>query len=204
MKYVHQCILASEKATKKRDEVPRPPASQETSLQETSLQETSLRQKTSPKKAETTTELNSEALELSTSPTLTRPSSNAEKDRPIRSLDALPATSVTDANQGREGTAPMMEDWRWTVRMVEHGYRLGEIALVRGKTPDAILEDLTRALNGGCRFAIDNLFDRRTQIALKELKESDSRSNTPPSGLQSYPSLWNFVQRWLEQSNRSR
>jgi hypothetical protein len=116
----------------------------------------------------------------------------------------LPATNITDANQGREGTAPMMEDWRWTVRMVEHGYRLGEIALVRGKTPDAILEDLTRALNSGGRFAIDNLFDRRTQIALKELNESDSRTNTPPSGLQSYPSLWNFVQRWLELSNRSR
>ena len=98
----------------------------------------------------------------------------------------------------------MMEDWRWTVRMVEHGYRLGEIALVRGKTPDAILEDLTRALNSGIRFAIDNLFDRRTQIALKELRDADSRTNTPPSGLQSYPSLWNFVQRWLEQNNRAK
>jgi len=199
MKYVHQCMLASEKVPKKRDEVPKPPASQETSLQETSL-----RPKTAEKKAETKTELNSEALELPTSPTSTRLSSNAEDDRPIRSLDALPAANVTDATQGREGTAPMMEDWRWTVRMVEHGYRLGEIALVRGKTPDAILEDLTRALNSGGRFAIDNLFDRRTQIALKELKESDSRTNTPPSGLQSYPSLWNFVQRWLELSNRSR
>lgn len=215
MKFVHQCMAASEKGPKKRDETLKAPASQETQL----------RPKSAEKKPDTKTEINSEVLtptnptslpsapslpsspiqpKLPTAPTSTRAASHAEDDRPIRSVDALPMANVTDANQGREGTAPMMEDWRWTVRMVEHGYRLGEIALVRGKTPDAILEDLTRALNGGCRFAIDHLFDRRTQIALKELKESDSRTNTPPSGLQSYPSLWNFVQRWLEQSNRYR
>ena len=194
MQYVHQCTIAAEKVPKKRDEIPKPQVSRST-----------LQASKPPEKTELTKrESKSETLEPSKPLASPSPTSKSEDDQPIRSVDALPKAFSTDAIQGREGTAPMMEDWRWTVRMVEHGYRLGEIALVRGKTPDAILEDLTRALNSGIRFAIDNLFDRRTQIALKELRDADSRTNTPPSGLQSYPSLWNFVQRWLEQNNRAK
>jgi ATP-dependent DNA helicase RecQ len=119
-------------------------------------------------------------------------------DAPIRKFESLPRASASDANEGRDVSAPMIEDWRWTVRLVEHGYRLGECALVRGKTPDAILDDLTKALQDGKRFSIDNLFDRRTQIAVKEMRDSAIPLSSPPPIFQSYPSLWRFIQRWLD------
>ena len=119
-------------------------------------------------------------------------------DAPVRKIESLPRANASDANEGRDVSAPMIEDWRWTVRLVEHGYRLGECALVRGKTPDAILDDLTKALQDGKRFSIDNLFDRRTQIAVKEMRDSAIPSSSPPPIFQSYPSLWRFIQRWLD------
>ena len=119
-------------------------------------------------------------------------------DAPVRKIESLPRANASDANEGRDVSAPMIEDWRWTVRLVEHGYRLGECALVRGKTPDAILDDLTKALQDGKRFSIDNLFDRRTQIAVKEMRDSAIPLSSPPPIFQSYPSLWRFIQRWLD------
>ena len=119
-------------------------------------------------------------------------------DEPVRPLAKLPRAVSSDASAGRDVTAPMMEDWRWTVRLVEHGYRLGECALIRGKTPDSILDDLTKALQDGTRFTIDQLFDRRTQIAVKELREQGYAQAEPPSIFQAYPSLWRFIQRWIE------
>ena len=119
-------------------------------------------------------------------------------DAPVRKIESLPRANASDANEGRDVSAPMIEDGRWTVRLVEHGYRLGECALVRGKTPDAILDDLTKALQDGKRFSIDNLFDRRTQIAVKEMRDSAIPLSSPPPIFQSYPSLWRFIQRWLD------
>ena len=188
MKYVHHCISVADKGPKKREQESLTAASTTSPAPLPATLHTPL---------PSAQPMPSAQPKSFTQPIPLPPPSKTEDDRPVRSLDALPVANVLDARKGREGGAPMMEDWRWTVRMVEHGYRLGEIALIRGKTPDAILEDLTHALNNGSRFAIDNLFDRRTQIALRELQESDSRTNVPPSGLQSYPSLWNFVQRWL-------
>ena len=118
-------------------------------------------------------------------------------DDPVRPIAALPIADFKDAGLGRDVTAPMIEDWRWTVRLVEHGYRLGECALIRGKIPDSILEDLTKALQDGKRFSLEHLFDRRTQIAVKELKSSGVDPANPPSIFQSYPSLWRFIQRWI-------
>ena len=123
-------------------------------------------------------------------------------EEPVRPIAKLPRADSRDASSGRDVTAPMIEDWRWTVRLVEHGYRLGECALIRGKTPDAILEDLTKALQDGKRFTIEQLFDRRTQIAVKELSSSAAGLATPPSIFQSYPSLWRFIQRWIASESR--
>jgi ATP-dependent DNA helicase RecQ len=115
-----------------------------------------------------------------------------------RPIDALPATNSNDAQLYRDPTVPTLEDWRWTVRLVQHGYRLGECALVRGKTPDAILEDLTKGLRQGAVFSIELLFDRRTQIALKEMQESGhSLTDACPPIFQSYPALWQFVQQYV-------
>ncbi len=127
---------------------------------------------------------------------------SSSSDALVRPFAHLPPAEATDASSGRDVTAPMIEDWRWTVRLVEHGYRLGECALIRGKTPDSILEDLTKALQDGKRFTIGQLFDRRTQIAVRELRDSYDPNASPPSIFQSYPSLWRFIQRWIAMDTR--
>ncbi len=133
--------------------------------------------------------------------TVPKHTDEAVADEPIRPIATLPRAALTDASLGRDVTAPMIEDWRWTVRLVEHGYRLGECALIRGKTPDSILEDLTKAIQDGSRFTIEQLFDRRTQIAVKELRHTGIDPANPPSIFQSYPSLWRFIQRWVSIGN---
>jgi ATP-dependent DNA helicase RecQ len=114
-----------------------------------------------------------------------------------RPSEGLPVPRLQDAQQNRDPLAPMMEDWRWTIRLVQHGYRLGEIALIRGKTPDGVLEDLSKAVRDRVRFSIETLFDRRTQIAIREIMESTSIPASPPPVFQSYPSLWRFIEQWL-------
>lgn len=118
----------------------------------------------------------------------------------IRVLDEMPTPISTDALASRDSSIPIIEDWRWTIRLVAHGYRLGECALIRGKTPDAILADLCRALRAGHMIPIDQLFDRRMQIAIRELQALRSLPTHPPSIFQALPSLWPFVQQLCEQS----
>ncbi|HUP78012.1 MAG TPA: hypothetical protein VM260_05560, partial [Pirellula sp.] len=183
--YVHQCILAAEKSA---DPIV---ASQSTSL------ERNAPTLAMPSKHAVLVETFENSLALRT-PAGTKEVMLPTSDEPVRPIAQLPRTDARDASSGRDGTAPMIEDWRWTVRLVEHGYRLGECALIRGKTPDSILEDLTKALQDGKRFTIEQLFDRRTQIAVKELRVNYDPQMSPPSIFQSYPSLWRFIQRWLE------
>ena len=183
--YVHQCILAAEKSA---DPIA---ASQLKSLE-----------RNEPTPAKPPTHAGSVA-KIENTPASRTPVESKEvtlptSDEPVRPITHLPRADARDASSGRDGTAPMIEDWRWTVRLVEHGYRLGECALIRGKTPDSILEDLTKALQDGKRFTIEQLFDRRTQIAVKELRDNYDPQMSPPSIFQSYPSLWRFIQRWLE------
>ena len=183
MIYVHQCILAAEKANRIAVTAPFKPQEWSDPI------ETASAVKTSPKLEKPQPQ--SISIE-------TKASAPTTSDEPVRPIAQLPRAVAGDASAGRDVTAPMIEDWRWTVRLVEHGYRLGECALIRGKTPDSILEDLTKALQDGKRFTIEQLFDRRTQIAVKELREQGDPQANPPSIFQSYPSLWRFIQRWLE------
>ncbi len=179
MQFVHQCIQAAEKAA-----IPTattPPKSPE-------------RTEPTPKKPMVKTV----STPLSSIAPAAAENAPPPSDEPVRPIALLPRAEASDASSGRDVTAPMIEDWRWTVRLVEHGYRLGECALIRGKTPDSVLEDLTRALQDGKRFTIEQLFDRRTQIAVKELRDHHDPEANPPSIFQSYPSLWRFIQRWIE------
>jgi ATP-dependent DNA helicase RecQ len=179
LQYVHQCSRVSAIESDKHIDAPKLPA------------ETKRPEQIEPKAVAPVEMMNGKQASRAATKT-----DQVEDDRPVRSIENLPTAIVGDASQGRDMSAPMIEDWRWTVRLVEHGYRLGEIALVRGKTPDSILEDLTRALQDGRRFSIDNLFDKRTQIAVRELHGSGP-ANAAPNALQSYPSLWRFIQKWL-------
>jgi RecQ family ATP-dependent DNA helicase len=183
MLFVHHCILAAEKSNGIAITTPSKPQDWSDPI------ETAVTVKTGPKLERQQTHLIS---------TIGKEYPPTASDDPVRPIAQLPRASVSDASAGRDVTAPMIEDWRWTVRLVEHGYRLGECALIRGKTPDSILEDLTKALQDGKRFTIEHLFDRRTQIAVKELREHGDPQAAPPSIFQSYPSLWRFIQRWLE------
>ena len=191
--YVHQCIVAAEKL-KNASQAPTVPVAIPGSPSSSKVTTTN-----ATLVIPSPTLANTSPVVATRSPAVDTSSSDS---MPVRPLAHLPIANSQDAMAGRDVTAPMMEDWRWTVRLVEHGYRLGECALLRGKTPDAILEDLTKALQDGKRFAIDQLFDRRTQIAVKELRETGKPLAEPPSIFQSYPSLWRFIQRWIETDKR--
>ena len=198
MQYVHQCILAADKMAEQANErvATDKPAARNDGLPSRAVETPTL---TSTKTMAVSR--NSPSLTLATQAPFNENASSSS-DALVRPLAHLPPAEATDASSGRDVTAPMIEDWRWTVRLVEHGYRLGECALIRGKTPDSILEDLTKALQDGKRFTIGQLFDRRTQIAVKELRDHFDREASPPSIFQSYPSLWRFIQRWIEMDSR--
>ena len=119
-----------------------------------------------------------------------------------RSEDQLPITKSTDANE--HGTdQSILSDWQWTVRLVRHGYRLGECALIRGKTPDGILADLTIALQMGERVPIDQLLDSRTLLSIRELSNTPDLPDKPPAMLLVFGGLWDFVVEWLRANRKS-
>jgi hypothetical protein len=119
----------------------------------------------------------------------------------VRPLASMPPTDAMDA-QNAKVEQPIIDDWQWTLRLVRHGYRLGECALIRGKSPDAILADLTVGIQHGQRVAIDQLFDRRTFLAIQEVAKAGVESASPPAALQVFASLWPFVKEWLNASGR--
>lgn len=105
----------------------------------------------------------------------------------------LQECDLQDAMRVRDPLVGTFQDWQWTLRLAKHGYRLGEIALIRGKQPDQILGDLCDAMEVGEIVPIDQLFDKRTQIAIREI---DSQSQNPPLAFASFPRLWDFAKRW--------
>ena len=206
MQYVHQCIVAAEKVAEQSNgpAATEKPATEKTAARNNGLPPRAIAPTalTSPKTMPESRNSPSSTVATPAPVSETAKAASPSSDTLVRPLAHLPPAEATDASSGRDVTAPMIEDWRWTVRLVEHGYRLGECALIRGKTPDSILEDLTKALQDGKRFTIGQLFDRRTQIAVKELRDHFDHDASPPSIFQSYPSLWRFIQRWIEMDSR--
>lgn len=115
----------------------------------------------------------------------------------VRPLELLPPAESSDATKSSTG-ASVLSDWQWTVRLVKHGYRLGEIALIRGKSPDGILADLTVALQLNEEFSIQALFDARTYLTIQELAASKTLPDRPPTLLLVFSGLWDFVFEWLK------
>lgn len=127
---------------------------------------------------------------------------SVEKEPSVRHSDQLPVPSRQDAeNAITSGT--MLDDWQWTLRMVKHGYRLGECALIRGKTPDGVLADLIAAMECGERVDIQRLFDAKTVQAIEGLSHEVLESDSPPVALQAFSSLWPFAVRWTAKRTRS-
>lgn len=115
----------------------------------------------------------------------------------VRPIDQLPTPQSSDAAQSSSG-ASVLSDWQWTVRLVKHGYRLGEIALIRGKSPDGVLADLTIALQMQETFSIQTLFDARTYLTIQELAAAKTLPDRPPTLLLVFSGLWDFVFEWLK------
>ena len=114
----------------------------------------------------------------------------------VRSADALPPEESSDASVHSTNQS-ILSDWQWTLRLVRHGYRLGECALIRGKTPDGILADLTIALQMDQIVPLEHLFDTRTLLTIQELARQDCLPDRPPTMLLVFSGLWDFVQEWL-------
>ena len=115
----------------------------------------------------------------------------------VRGADKLPQPTASDA--AKEATnQSILADWQWTLRLVRHGYRLGECALIRGKTPDGVLADLTIALQMDENVPLDHLFDTRTLLTIQELASHNSLPDRPPTMLMVFSGLWDFVQQWLK------
>jgi ATP-dependent DNA helicase RecQ len=114
----------------------------------------------------------------------------------VRPVEALPAMSPKDACKQATNQS-ILADWQWTLRLVRHGYRLGECALIRGKTPDGILADLTIALQMDQEVPLEDLFDSRTLLTIQELANLPSLPDRPPTMLLVFSGLWEFVQAWV-------
>jgi ATP-dependent DNA helicase RecQ len=115
----------------------------------------------------------------------------------VRPEGQLPPTHSGDAIQQATGQS-ILADWQWTLRLARHGYRLGECALIRGKTPDGILADLTIALQMDENVPLEDLFDSRTLLTIQELSQRSTLPDRPPTMLLVFAGLWDFVQQWLE------
>jgi ATP-dependent DNA helicase RecQ len=125
-----------------------------------------------------------------------------EAEEPIRSASDLPSPSMDDASTASSQRS-MLEDWQWTLRLVRHGYRLGECALIRGRTPDSVLADLIQAIDNQEAFPIEQLFDRRTSLAIEQLQRGGTLPSNPPSVFQVFPTLWPMIRKWIESRGNS-
>jgi hypothetical protein len=119
----------------------------------------------------------------------------------VRPEGQLPSTHSGDAIQQATGQS-ILADWQWTLRLARHGYRLGECALIRGKTPDGILADLTIALQMDENVPLEDLFDSRTLLTIQELAQRSTLPDRPPTMLLVFAGLWDFVQQWLESKRK--
>ncbi|MDZ4848250.1 MAG: RecQ family ATP-dependent DNA helicase [Pirellulaceae bacterium] len=63
-----------------------------------------------------------------------------------------------------------MDDWHWTIKLVSGGFELTEIAAIRRKSVDEIIEDLTQAARSGTVFSTESLLDPAIQNAIYQVR----------------------------------
>lgn len=137
-----------------------------------------------------------------TTTTTTAASTTTHSIDSVRPEEALPQTLASDASRHSTNQS-ILSDWQWTLRLVRHGYRLGECALIRGKTPDGVLADLTIALHMDENVPLEHLFDSRTLLTIQELAALSSLPDRSPTMLLVFSGLWDFVQEWLKTQRKS-
>jgi ATP-dependent DNA helicase RecQ len=121
-----------------------------------------------------------------------RPHSQDEPTPPAldRTHPEPPSTIVADVVEPME---IVPEDWRWTVGLVQKDYSLTEIAAIRRKSIDEIIEDLTLAAQAGIRFPTASLVDSTIQQAIQQVR-SDPPSAIKQPVFRERPALWRLVQ----------
>jgi hypothetical protein len=121
-----------------------------------------------------------------------RPHSQDELTPPAldRTHPEPPSTIVADVVEPVE---IVPEDWRWTVGLVQKDYSLTEIAAIRRKSIDEIIEDLTLAAQAGIRFPTASLVDSTIQQAIQQVR-SDPPSAIKQPVFRERPALWRLVQ----------
>ncbi len=62
------------------------------------------------------------------------------------------------------------DDWQWTIKLVENDFNLTEIAAIRRKSIDGIIEDLTLAAKAGIQFSTTSLLDPAIQQAIRQVR----------------------------------
>ncbi len=72
------------------------------------------------------------------------------------------------------------EDWRWTAVLAQKGFLLIEIAAIRRKAVDEILDDLTLAAKAGIAFSTAKLVDANTQRAMQLVRLDPPAARAEP------------------------
>jgi len=63
-----------------------------------------------------------------------------------------------------------VDDWHWTIKLVQSDFSLTEIAAIRRKSVDEIIEDLTLAAKAGVQFSTTSLLDPAIQQAIRQVR----------------------------------
>ena len=71
---------------------------------------------------------------------------------------------------GGKTIRPVLDDWHWTIALVQKDYSLIEIAAIRRKSIDEIIEDLTLAANAGTHFSTASLVEPAIQQAICQVR----------------------------------
>ncbi len=125
--------------------------------------------------------------------TIDRP---ATGDAIAESGDKDEVNSVAKAPDARKETDPRQpsdEDWKWTIRLVRNDFNLVEIAAIRRKSIDEIIEDLTQAAKAGIQFPTSSLVDQAIHQAIRQVRADPPSAIEHPIFLER-PSLWRLAQ----------
>jgi ATP-dependent DNA helicase RecQ len=99
-----------------------------------------------------------------------------------------PPVMIENRRQGDQTST----DWQWTVSLVGHDYTLAEIAAIRRKSIDEVIEDLAAAAAQGVPISPHQLFDAPTADAFRQVRLDSPAAEKLPVFLQR-PALWRLA-----------
>jgi ATP-dependent DNA helicase RecQ len=100
--------------------------------------------------------------------------------------------SPSDLRENRRQGEPASDDWQWTVSLVRHDYAVAEIAAIRRKSIDEVIEDLAAAAAQGVPLSPQRLFDAPTADAFRQVRLDSPAAEKLPV-FQQRPALWRLA-----------